>query len=519
MLVSSDINSANHNYPTNYDEAVDDPPVLPRHGAQQHLLRAGRLAGAARYRQPSGGIRGWLRATADQSGGHRRHPERTAVHHELLRNSQPDPVRGQGGHRPDGARRAPRTPARRPGWPDSWSPTRAAPSPAPMFPAGLRGNETAPAHDHDRGGRAAGQHRRDRPARQGQPGLGPALRLRQSQHGRGDGPDPPEAWPADPRGLALRNAAHAASRRRRRSTGRDWFSPIDVARVPASGLQIRGRAAAPHEGEVGAGGSSTRAVRTRRTRASRTSRGRADRPGERRPGNAFEVAADEPGRPDAAARSSTTPDGPRRGRRRRLARRSYPNPDPERHAFQIRLTVHRRPTRPTSAATARRCSPTATTGTSQAGRSRSAPAPPPPRTSPDRAVRPLRASGMSTATTSSTSCWLPRVASSTRSTTTAPRWRASTAGSPCGPIRSRWPRAIRSTRRCPGRVNRFAFRRSATSTTIWTRRSSPPRESTSTPGTWTARASRASPCASTRRSPIRATRAPPIHASTPPIVT
>ncbi len=120
----------------------------------------------------------------------------------------------------------------------------------------------------------------------------------------------------------------------------DWFSPIDVGRVPASGLEIRGRAAAPHEGDVGAwtvqyacgqdasdssfqnvpGASGTGPVNgVLGTLSKSLLTNLADQCN-------GEVVNDA-GRPAGAAADGAWPVDP------------YPNPDPERHAFQIRLTV------------------------------------------------------------------------------------------------------------------------------------------------------------------------------------
>ena len=53
----------------------------------------------------------------------------------------------------------------------------------------------------------------------------------------------------------------------------DWFAPINVDRVPASGVAVRGRVAAPHsDAGVGDWGSSTPAARTRSTPSSSRSR-------------------------------------------------------------------------------------------------------------------------------------------------------------------------------------------------------------------------------------------------------
>jgi Ca2+-binding RTX toxin-like protein len=118
----------------------------------------------------------------------------------------------------------------------------------------------------------------------------------------------------------------------------DWFAPINVDRVPAGGVPVRGRALArggvgaweieyacgqdapdsefepllAGTGEVQPGGEFGTIPRETLEELAETCNG--------------EVAAD-PGRPAGTA-SSGWPADP------------YPDPDPERHAFQIRLTVH-----------------------------------------------------------------------------------------------------------------------------------------------------------------------------------
>ena len=384
MLVSSDINSANHNYPTNYNEPVYVAGSFPDTAPNNTCTGPGGLPGIGDVLQPAG--RSSRRAASSSSASsarHRRHPDGAADDHELLPQLEPDPVRRQGRHRPDGHDRAPRTPARRRGWPGCWSPTRAAPSPAAQFPAGLSGNETRQLLTMTAEDVLPAEHRRRSacPTRR-TPGWDPHFGYGRVEHGRGDGPDPAEAGQPIPR-VALRN----------RRTCIPPEAQIDApglvladrrrpgARRPA--LQIRGHAAAPHAGERRR---LERPVRVRpgraRTRASRPIPGASGTgPVERRPGHALEVAA--------RRTSPTNCNGEvverrraarRRGRRRRLARRPLPEPRPRAPRLPDppdRRT--RRLTRPTSAATARRSSPTATTATSPAGRGRSAPAPPPPR--------------------------------------------------------------------------------------------------------------------------------------------
>ena len=151
--------------------------------------------------------------------------------------------------------------------------------------------------------------------------------------------------------------------RRRRRRRRSAATPPRRTRTPASAT----------------GSSSTPAARTRSTPTSSRSRARSGTGARRRrrsarsrrrcssdlADNCDGEVANDAGRPAGALADGTWPADP------------YPDPDPERHAFQIRLTVHEAGDPTTSAATARRSSPTATTATSPAGRGRSAPAPTP----------------------------------------------------------------------------------------------------------------------------------------------
>jgi hypothetical protein len=118
----------------------------------------------------------------------------------------------------------------------------------------------------------------------------------------------------------------------------DWFAPINVDRVPAGGIPIRGHTAAPHsnsgvgdwEVEYACGqdaadsefqqiASGSGAVDgTLGTLPKSLLQDLAD--------NCDGSVANDPGRPAGAAPG--WPADP------------YPSPDPERHAFQIRLTVH-----------------------------------------------------------------------------------------------------------------------------------------------------------------------------------
>ena len=104
---------------------------------------------------------------------------------------------------------------------------------------------------------------------------------------------------------------------------------------PRRGAALGARAWAP-------GSSSTPAARTRPTPPSQPIPGGSD--GHRARSTAAripaEVAAHRPGRRPATAASPTTPAVPAGTPREPWPADPYPEPDPERHAFQIRLTVH-----------------------------------------------------------------------------------------------------------------------------------------------------------------------------------
>ena len=165
-------------------------------------------------------------------------------------------------------------------------------------------------------------------ARQGEPGLGPALRLRPRQPRRGDGAD----------------RRRPGARRRRRSTRPTGSRRSTSTACRRAGLPVTGHAAAPHSSAgVGAweleyacgqdapdsafapvpGASGTGAGRRRaaRRRCPRRCSQTSPRPATARWSN-------DAGRPAGGLADGAWPADP------------YPNPDPERHAFQIRLTVH-----------------------------------------------------------------------------------------------------------------------------------------------------------------------------------
>ena len=281
----------------------------------------------------------------------------------------------------------------------------------------------------------------------------------------------------------------------------DWFSPIDVGRVPASGLADPRPRCRPARGRRRSLDGPVRMWPGRpATRASKTSRGRAEpapstaswerfrsRCSPTWPTSATARWRTTPGRPAGAAADGAWPVDP------------YPNPDPERHAFQIRLTVHEA-AHPANIGRYRKTLFAYRDDGNLAGW----PKPVGPADSASRARHRIGRRDVS-----------PPLRRRRRQQAGRPAGhlerralRAPLRRHPGGELQRRQPgedgpddavaETTALTRRCRSRVNHFAFLRSATSTTITRRRSSPPRESTSTPGTWTARAWRASPCASTR---------------------
>ncbi len=181
----------------------------------------------------------------------------------------------------------------------------------------------------------------------------------------------------------------------------DWFAPINVDRVGPEGLEVRGPGCGAALGRgrrrLGAG------VRVRGGRSRQRVRAGAGRQRHRRPA----TGCSERFRNRCSTRLADTCDGSVARRLRAAGRR----PSPIRPATPTRIPIPSvtrsrsgsrsttPATRATSAAIARRCSPTATTATCPAGPGRWAPAPTPRRGSPARAARCRRASSTSTATT------------------------------------------------------------------------------------------------------------------------
>ena len=375
MLVSSDINSANHNYPTNYNEAIYVAGALPDTAPNDTCTGPGGLPGIGDHPgQPPEAVRRGLPAAPRPCSASRSAstPTAPADHDELLPQLEPDPVRRQGRHRADGRRPARENTGQAPG---------AAGLLASFGREELRrrdpllGQRDPPAADDDRRGRAARQHRRRsaRPTRR-TPGWDPHF-----GYGR---VNLPRRWPIE-----------AASRRRPGTTrsappeaqidSPDWFAPINVDRRAGVG---RPEVTRPRRGA---------ALRRRRRRLGARVR---LRPGRARLGLPAGPGRERHRRGRSTGSLGTLPEGAARGPRRHLQRRGRQRRRPARRRGSPTApgppTPTRTPTpsatpsrsgspstrpatRTTSAATARRCSPTATTATSPAGRGRSAPAPTP----------------------------------------------------------------------------------------------------------------------------------------------
>jgi Subtilase family/RTX calcium-binding nonapeptide repeat (4 copies) len=117
----------------------------------------------------------------------------------------------------------------------------------------------------------------------------------------------------------------------------DWFAPIDVDRVPASGVEIRGRAQARDgvgewEIDIACGADTPDANFSRLLAGMGAVNGSFGSIPKAKlvdlAQNCNGEVAGDAGRPAGTATSGAWPADP------------YPDPDPERHVFQIRLTVH-----------------------------------------------------------------------------------------------------------------------------------------------------------------------------------
>jgi hypothetical protein len=245
--------------------------------------------------------------------------------------------------------------------------------------------------------------------------------------------------------------------------GPDWFAPINVDKVGDGGVPVTGRVKTPHfdgvRWELGYGCGQQTDTFEVLAAARATSRARSR-------GCRRRCSSSSP--TSATAAWPTTPAAPRAGRPTPGPPTPTPTRTPSATPSRSASWPARSPTTRTSASTARRCTPTATTGRSRAGRSRWAPTRCPASCGPAPAARARRAWPTSTPTTASTSCCRRRPASCTSCAPTARRSPRSTAGARCAPSptrsRRRTPARAGSAKGCSPslRSSRCASRSSAT---------------------------------------------------------
>ncbi len=339
MLVSSDINSANHNYPTNYDEAVYVAGSFPDTAPNNTCTGPGGLPGIGDvFPDPPTSFQAGCQQFLDALGTIGVTPTAQPFTTSFFRNSNLTQYGGKADIVLMGSTGSENTgqAAGVAGLLESYARTVFAGS---GLPAGLRGNETRqlltmtaedvlPANTGVIGQPDKANTGWDSHFGYGRVNMAAAMARIQLRPGQ----PIPAGWRCGTRRTCIPPEAQLDAP--------DWFSPINVARVPASGLQVRGRAAAPHAGDVGAwvlqyacgqdaadssfqnvpGANGTGPVNgVLGTLSKSLLTSLAD--------NCNGEVANDAGRPAGAAADGAWPADP------------YPNPDPERHAFQIRLTV------------------------------------------------------------------------------------------------------------------------------------------------------------------------------------
>ncbi len=340
MLVSSDINSANHNYPTNYNEAVYVAGSFPDTAPNNTCTGPGGLPGIGDvFPNPPQEFVDGCQQLLDSLGVIGVTPTAQPITTSFFRNSNLTQYGGKADIVLMGTTGSENTgqAAGVAGLLESYARTTFAGGP---FPAGLRGNETRqlltmtaedvlPLNTGAIGLPDKANPGWDPHFGYGRVDLAAAMARIQLKPGQ----PIPAGWPCGTRRTCIPPEAQIDAP--------DWFSPIDVTRLPASGLQIRGRATAPHAGDVGAwnvqyacgqdakdssfqnipGANGTGPVNgVLGTLSKSLLTSLAD--------NCHGEVVNDAGRPAGAAADGAWPVDP------------YPNPDPERHAFQIRLTVH-----------------------------------------------------------------------------------------------------------------------------------------------------------------------------------
>jgi hypothetical protein len=325
MLVSSDINSANHNYPTNYNEPVYVAGSLPDTAPNETCSGPGGLPGVGDVLSPPSGFEDGCQQLLGELAQPPVNvtPTTQPVTTSFFRNSNLTQYGGKADIVLMGSTGSENTgqAAGVAGLLESYARQHYA---GTSFPAGLSGNETRQlltmtAED--------------------------VLPENTGQVGQADKANP--GW--DPHfGYGRVDLAAAMQRI---STGRippeaqidapAWYAPIDVNRVPASGVPITGYADAPHSASgVGSweveyacgqdaldsafrpipGATGTGPIHGKLGAIPRTLLTNLA-------ANCDGSVQNDAGRPAGTA-AQAWPANP------------YPNPDPERHAFQIRLMVH-----------------------------------------------------------------------------------------------------------------------------------------------------------------------------------
>jgi hypothetical protein len=338
-LVSSDINSANHNYPTNYNEAIYVAGSFPDTAPSSTCTGPGGLPGIGDVLNPPPQFQQGCQQLLQSLSGIGVTPTAQPLTTSFFRNSNLTQYGGKADVVLMGSTGSENTgqAAGVAGLLESYARSSFAQTP---FPAGLSGNETRQlltmtAEDvlpQNTG--SIGLPDKANPGWDSHFGYGRVdmaaamarIHLKQGQ-------PIPAGWPCGTRRTCIPPEAQIDAP--------DWFAPIDVGRVPTSGVKIEGYAAAPHFGDVGAweleyacgqdaedsqfksvpGASGTGPVRgVLGTLPKSLLTDLAD--------NCDGEVANDAGRPAGAGADGPWPVDP------------YPNPDPERHAFQIRLTVH-----------------------------------------------------------------------------------------------------------------------------------------------------------------------------------
>jgi hypothetical protein len=324
MLVSSDINSANHNYPTNYNEAVYVAGSFPDTAPNETCSGPGGLPGVGDVFNPPAQYEEGCQQLLGLLGGIGVTATAQPITTSFFRNSNLTQYGGKADIVLMGSTGSENTgqSAGVAGLLESYARQRFA---GTQFPAGISGNETRQlltmtAEDvlpQNTG--SIGVPDKASPGWDPHFGYG-RVNLPAAMQRIKDGRIPPEAQLDAP----------------------DWFAPIDVARVADDGVAIRGYAAAPHSSAgVGAwqvdyacgqdatdssfhpipGASGNGPVNGKLGVLSKSLLAHlAD--------TCDGEVVNDAGRPAGAAADGAWPADP------------YPNPDPERHAFQIRLTVH-----------------------------------------------------------------------------------------------------------------------------------------------------------------------------------